>query len=236
MVLGLLYRISGEKQVATAHYSRAGPLVRYPYGEQCCLSRQHHRTLGSDDRCRQFGGAGKVLVDRGSAGATFGDGPHDEALATSGVTAGENAVLGGGELVVTRHICLDRQGRPAAITNVVVSGCRKPTEMSTRSAGITRSVPGWRVNGPFSPGATFTTFRPVTCPFSSATKPSVAVEFSTFTLACSSSVALEVHRVVLYTYSARCVSKPSSMEEVSLYRRAKVGHGWLAGRSLVPAA
>ena len=67
-------------------------------------ARQHHRTLGSDDRCRQFGGAGKVLVDRGSAGATFGDGPHDEALATSGVTAGEDTRNTGPEAVVAHDV------------------------------------------------------------------------------------------------------------------------------------
>lgn len=126
-------------------------------------ARQHHGALAGLDGGRQLAlSLVRYSSTAGGAGAASGDGPDHEALPTAGITAHEHAVLGGGEPVVTGDVAtLVEFDRHLVEDGLGVRG-RKPTEMRTRSAGSTRSVPGWRVNGPPSPGATETTFRPVT--------------------------------------------------------------------------
>ena len=127
-------------------------------------ARQHHRTLAGLDRSRQLTGllAGEVLVHGCGAGAAFGDGPDHEALATAGIAAHEHAILGGGELVVAGDVATLVEFDGQLVEDGLGVRVQEATEMRTRSAGSTRSVPGCRVKGPFSPGATETTFRPVT--------------------------------------------------------------------------
>ena len=62
------------------------------------------RRLGRDDRRGQCGGTLQEGVDSGCAGATLGDGPHDERLAPAGVPGHEDPWHGGLVAVVTGDV------------------------------------------------------------------------------------------------------------------------------------
>ena len=101
------------------------------------------------DRARQFCLAFKVPVDGGGRSAALGDRPDDERLPATGVAGDEHAGLRRGVVAVAGDVAA--VGRPAAAAArraSRVSGPVKPRASSTRSAGISRSVPAFGTRRP----------------------------------------------------------------------------------------